>query len=409
LEIDTMTEPAASSGGIAWDHYRRWFLRGRVFRIAIQARLLLLGSLGVLLTIFGWWLFTELFWTAEDEAFRSFLQGYRSCPWTSPEGGPGLIDYLPGIPAPTVTPGMGHPPRDAVVDPWSRLSAPFRQFFDAFQTISGAAFVLLCAVWAAAVWGFVGGAITRSAVVQLTREEATPLRDAGRHVVKRWKSYFGAPLFPIIAVSGMAVPAMLIGLVMQGSLLVGGLLWPIALGIGLVSAILLVGLTVGWPLMHPAISAEGSDAFDALSRSYSYVYQRPLHYLFYAVSALVLGLLGLMVVSLFAGAVEQLAFWGVSWGSGAERAREAAAVAAGGSHHEFGAGLFLFWHGVIRLVVLGFAFAFFWTAATAIYLLLRYDADGADLNEVYLEDAPPVTVGSLQAKDATTEPKPTDA
>ena len=34
---------------------QRWFLRGRVFRIAIQVRMLVLASLGVLFTIFGWW------------------------------------------------------------------------------------------------------------------------------------------------------------------------------------------------------------------------------------------------------------------------------------------------------------------------------------------------------------------
>ena len=46
---------------------------------------------------------------------------------------------------------------------------------------------------------------------------------------------------------------------------------------------LAVGLAAGWPLMWPTISSEGTDAFDALSRSYAYVYQRPLAYLLYAV------------------------------------------------------------------------------------------------------------------------------
>ncbi len=399
-----MTDPAPAYDGLAWPQYRRWFLRGRVFRIAVQTRLLLLGSAGVLLTIFGWWLLTYVFWNAEGDSFQAFLEGYRTCPWTGGEAGPVPIDWLPGPLAPTVAPEMGLPPSNAVVDPASRLSAPFHKFFDAFQSISGAAFVLLCAVWAAAVWGFFGGTMTRAIVLQLTREEATTLGEARRHVVKRWKSYFGAPLFPIIAVSGMAIPAFIVGVIMQGSLLIAGVLWPIVLLLALVSAVLLVGLAVGWPLMHPAISAEGSDAFDALSRSYSYVYQRPLHYLFYVVSALLLGALGLYVVSTFAGAVEQLAFWGASWGSGAERVGVAKAVAEGAKYDEFGAELFLFWHGVVRLIVIGFAFSFFWTAATAIYLLLRYDVDGADLNEVFLDDTRGMTSLPSLAKEAGTAP-----
>ena len=66
-----------------------------------------------------------------------------------------------------------------------------------------------------------------------------------------------------------------------GDIVIAGLLWPIVLVVGLIMAVVLVGL-VGWPLMYATISAEGSDSFDAISRSYSYVYQAPWHYLWYA-------------------------------------------------------------------------------------------------------------------------------
>src|SRR5262249_14187790 len=152
-------------------------------------------------------------------------------------------------------------------------------------------------------------AITRAVVVQLAREEAISLGSAVRHAGKRWKSYFAAPLFPLAAAAAASIPAFFIGLLMRVSLVIGGLLWPIALLSGLISAIMLVGLSVGWPLMHAAVSTEGSDSFDALSRSYSYVYQRPIHYLFYAGSATILGSLGLLVVKIFAAAVQTLAAW----------------------------------------------------------------------------------------------------
>ena len=48
-------------------------------------------------------------------------------------------------------------------------------------------------------------------------------------------------------------------------------------------AVLLLGLIFGWPLMFSTISTEGTDAFDAISRSYAYVFQRPFHYLFYTI------------------------------------------------------------------------------------------------------------------------------
>ena len=82
-------------------------------------------------------------------------------------------------------------------------------------------------------------------------------------------------------------------------------------------ALLLLGLIFGWPLMWATISTEGTDSFDALSRTYAYVFQRPLRYLFYAVVAALLGWLGWLLVENFAAAVVWLALWAASWGSGA--------------------------------------------------------------------------------------------
>ena len=50
-------------------------------------------------------------------------------------------------------------------------------------------------------------------------------------------------------------------------------------------AILLLGALVGWPLMWATVSVEGTDAFDALSRSYAYTYHRPWRLLWYVLFA----------------------------------------------------------------------------------------------------------------------------
>ena len=81
-------------------------------------------------------------------------------------------------------------------------------------------------------------------------------------------------------------------------------------------ALLLLGLLFGWPLMWATISAEGTDSFDALSRSYAYVFQRPLHYLFYALVAGVIGWLGWLLVQNFAAGVVWMGYWAAGWGSG---------------------------------------------------------------------------------------------
>ena len=298
-----MTDRATKPTGIAWDQYRRWFIFGRVFRLSIQARLLTLATVGVLATTFGWWGLAKVFSGTDETPLQNLLKGYESCPWHGGTSYASLYYMIfERVPEPADIksqegPNMGAPVINPFVDPWARLSAPWRQLFAVSRTFTGAAFLLLCAIWAAAIWGLIGGAITRAVVVQLAREEAISLGSALRHASKRWKSYFAAPLFPLAAVAVVAIPAMLIGLLMKLSLLFGGILWPFVLLTGLIAAIMLVGLSVGWPLMHAAVSCEGSDSFDALSRSYSYVYQRPIHYLFYAVTATILGALGLSIVS----------------------------------------------------------------------------------------------------------------
>ena len=74
--------------------------------------------------------------------------------------------------------------------------------------------------------------------------------------------------------------------------------------------------------MWPTVSAEGTDSFDALSRSYSYTYQRPVNYLFYAAVAGVLGMLAWVVVLIFAKGVITYSYWAASWGAGGARMTE---------------------------------------------------------------------------------------
>ncbi len=86
--------------------------------------------------------------------------------------------------------------------------------------------------------------------------------------------------------------------------------------LGFVIGLAVIGLVVGWPLMAPTISTEGTDSWEALSRSFSYVFQKPFHYLWYAIVAMcyaavlifVVGFIGSFTVYLSKWAVEQTPF-----------------------------------------------------------------------------------------------------
>src|SRR5581483_1440638 len=143
-------------------------------------------------------------------------------------------------------------------------------------------------------------------------------------------------------VLGLTLPLALLGLAMRTNvgLFLVSLLWPIILIVGLLMVILLIGVLFGWPLMWPTISVESpGDSFDALSRAYSYVLQRPFHYLFYAIVASILGALGALFVGSVAGAVNYLANWAVGWGQGQPYVAEGVGI--------WGQNIIWFWSGVV--------------------------------------------------------------
>ena len=145
-------------------------------------------------------------------------------------------------------------------------------------------YLMVIVFWTLAVWALFGGAITRMAAVELAGKETVGIKEALRFVVRRYLSYFGSPLVPLGLIGVLILVDIVLGLI-QLIPFVGdlstSLLWPLLILTGLGKALLLVGL-VGYPMMYPTISAEGSDTLDALSRSYNYVYQSPWNYIGYS-------------------------------------------------------------------------------------------------------------------------------
>ena len=169
-------------------------------------------------------------------------------------------------------------------------------------------------------------------------------------------------------------------------------------------AILLLGLIFGWPMMYATISTEGTDAFDAISRSYAYVFQRPFHYLFYVVIATIVGSLGWVMIH---GIIDILVYsthWSFDWGLSSERSiqlfygdmREGAAG--------WGCNLIRFWQGFLRTLTTAFAVGFLFSGMTAVYLLLRRHVDGVEIEEVNLDEATEHGLPDLSPTDATTSP-----
>ena len=214
---------------------------------------------------------------------------------------------------------------------------------------------------------------------------------------------------PLLGVAVIAVPMVALGSCMRldwGLLLVGVLWLPVLLG-GFLMTVLLLGLLFGWPLMWGTIATEGSDAFDAISRSYAYTFQRPLRYLFYVTVAALLGLLGSLLVWGVSESTVHLGYWGTGWGAGnariaavrhdadydwrtarpedAETERQTGAW-KNGLPIRAGVALVGFGVALVRTATCAFAYSYFWCVAAAIYMLLRNDVDHTEMDDVHLEN-----------------------
>jgi hypothetical protein len=367
---------------VDWTAIFPWLMIMRVFRLSISAPLLLLATAGVLLTPLGWRVAGQLV-SIDERQLAEFAPAVASgLAW--PEGH--LLEQvhqpaargMPGSWAEFVAP-MAEPIRQAV---W-----PFHQLFQRDTTARQFIYCLVGGLWMLLVWSLIGGAITRVAVVRLGREEREGLHEAVRFAAGRFLSYFGAPLFSLSGVALVAIFGALVGLTLRfdAGVVLGGLVWMLVLLGGLLATILLLGLLFGWPLMWAAISAEEmGDVFEAAQRGYSYTFGRPLHYLFYAVVALLLGAAGLLLVEYFAMAVIELSYWSVSWGAGEARLRQISTSPSGWTI--LGNTVIQTLNALVLTVASAYRYSYFWCAAAAIYLLLRRDVDRTDLDDIYVLD-----------------------
>jgi len=402
---------------VAWSELMPWLSLVRCFRIAIQLRLLFCAALGALAMLSGW---TVLGWvfSGNDRLSKEFDLEPR-CPWlvlteqipdqpTWLQGGRGLPTAgFPGLPEQGREPRLpptresdaaplwgSFPSLEPLLGVWEHLGAPWHKVFapsprriDFTDRLPRLALLFFCGLWALAVWALFGGIITRAAAVELATHDRAKTGRTVRFAAAKWRAYFAAPFFPMVGVLFMGLGIALAGLLLRTQITIWltALVWPLILLAGFFMALLLLGLLFGWPLMFANVSVEGVDSFDAVGRAYNYVFQRPLQYLFYAVVAVVLGALGWLVVWNFVAAIVGVTYGAAAWGGADIRA-----IATGEGDLLWFTGIWAtwirFWVEGLKMLGAGFLFSYFWTASTAIYFLLRRDADATEMDEVCPEE-----------------------
>ena len=301
------------------------------------------------------------------------------------------------------------------------LPLDFGEFFVLVVLISG----LL------AIWSLVGGAITRIAALDFAKDESVRLIDALKFAKRKFWSYFWSPLVPVVGVVFFALCNILGGLI--GRIPVFGEV-VVALGfpLALVSGFLMLFIggigVLGLCFMFPTISAEGSDAFDAMSRAYSYVISRPKQFALYCITETLYGLACLIIISFVAWIMIRLSFYSVGVGMGQKFSMiqsfilqkcdiaffgfcssysteaKSEVVSLGRWSLKFLAGMLIVYIFFIKLAVWNFIATYLFSAKTIIYFLLRKEIDSTDITDVYIEEEKTEKLGVGISEKGTESP-----
>jgi hypothetical protein len=248
-----------------------------------------------------------------------------------------------------------------------------------------------------------GGAICRIAALQFARGEKPGLTEALRFSTQRFTSFFLAPLTPLGIIIVPVVFIFILGLIgnipWAGELIIG-ISMPLALIAGALITVVLIGMFAGFNLMFPAIAYDGSDCFDSISRSFSYVYAKPWRMGFYTTIAAVYGAISYTFVRLFAFIllfathlflelgiwvkIEDVSKLTAIWPKPAlTKLIDYSDITTTNWTESVAAFLvYLFLLAVLGLVV-SFIISFYFSANTIIYSLMRYKVDNTALEDMY--------------------------
>ncbi len=273
-----------------------------------------------------------------------------------------------------------------------------------------------------------GGAICRISALQFAHGEKPGISEALRYSTKKFVSFLAAPLAPIAISICLGLCIFLLGLLgnipYAGEIIVA-ILFALALITGIVITIVLILTGAGFNLMFPALAYDGLDCFDAISRSFNYVYSRPWRMAIYTTLAAVYGAICYMFVRFFAFLLLLVTRFLLSlglFGKGEQKfeviwpqpyfqnlSRVVFDTTSSGT--EWFAALVIH---IFVLIILGlivaFIMSFYFSANTIIYALLRNKVDNTPIDEICRDPALNETgTADTQEKQAEEQSGPDDA
>ncbi|MGD0463393.1 MAG: hypothetical protein ABSB74_12985 [Tepidisphaeraceae bacterium] len=258
-------------------------------------------------------------------------------------------------------------------------------------------------------WALFGGAISRIAAVHIARDEKISVRQAMNFAVGKVLSFASAPVIPLVIVIVIGLFVSLVALIgnipFLGPITIGAM-FILALLAGFVMTLVLLGTAGGFNLMYPTIAVEGSDSFDAISRSFSYIYARPWRMFFYTAIAVAYGAATYLFIHMFIWLTLVLThrFVGMGILTPADNTQDLLstmwtnpmttgrlsffsdylALTVG---QKIGAFFMNCWVMLLVSFLGAYTISLYFSANTIIYYLMRSEVDSTEMDDVYLEQS----------------------
>ncbi|MEM6330187.1 MAG: hypothetical protein AAF790_08060 [Planctomycetota bacterium] len=287
----------------------------------------------------------------------------------------------------------GYRPIDAALAGQTRFWAAFvAPFALAARADGGAGWLVLVGLWRLAAWSLFGVAIARVAARHLTDNARPTAAESLRSSLQGWPRQIGGPAVLLVLVAAVAGVLWLLGYAARVGAIEAAtvLLFPVVIAIAAVGVVLAAGLAIGGPMMLVSHAVERPDGFDAVSVGFAYTLQRPIRLLAYWAQALVVGV---VVGALLAAAMDWLDAALGAWHAGrGELAPDAAGKPADSP--------VAVWTYLLAWAPMVFHAAYFWFAATGVFLLMRRDIDEKQADEIYTEPTSSASSASPAAGEA---------
>lgn len=291
---------------------------------------------------------------------------------------------------------------------------PFRAIDQAWR--QDKFFITLFGFWFLMLWYIGGCTISRSAATEFAIEQTTRWTHGLAFSLKRWIPLTATVVLPAV-LTGLGVGMLTLGGYLLGipwlNVAVAATLYGLALFGSFLLACLILLFAIAQPLFVPAVAVESADTPDALSRAFSYVKNRPVHYLLYTLVLSFQGIVGYLIVILLATTTLQLIATGLDMAGHSELSRlvgtnmfldrpaiwDHSGLGEVPSSH-WTARIINVWNTLVVALVCGWVVSYVFSARVALYFVMRNAVDRQDMHELWL----PGLIEGTMAPDRAVRP-----